>query len=256
MILAILQARLSSSRLPGKVLKSILGRPMLLHQIERLENSKMIDKLIIATSKNSTDDGIEQMCLNNNIEVFRGDLDNVLDRFYQCARPYNPEHIVRLTGDCPLVDWQVIDQVIQYHLDENSTYTSNCTPPTYPDGLDVEVFKFSSLMEAWKHAKLPSELEHVVPYIRNNLESSDKRNFEFKMDLSEHRWTVDELNDFKFVEEVYAELYPKNKKFNMKNVLDLLKKKPHLAEINNHIVRNEGALKSYEKDKEFLRNEL
>jgi spore coat polysaccharide biosynthesis protein SpsF len=196
------------------------------------------------------------MCLNNNIEVFRGDLDNVLDRFYQCAKPYNPEHIVRLTGDCPLADWQVIDQVIQYHLDENSTYTSNCTPPTYPDGLDVEVFKFSSLVGAWKYAKLPSEFDHVVPFIRNNLGLSNKRNFEFKMDLSEHRWTVDELNDFKFVTAVYTELYPKNKKFNMQNVLDLLKARPDLIKINSRIVRNEGALKSYEKDKEFLKNEL
>ena len=112
MILAILQARYSSSRLPMKVLKPILNKPMLLHQIERLQRSKLIDKIVIATSVDSSDDVIERMCLDNKIEIFRGDLDNVLDRFYQCAKLYNPEYIVRLTGDCPLTDWQVIDEMI------------------------------------------------------------------------------------------------------------------------------------------------
>ena len=252
MILAIIQARLSSSRLPRKVLKSILGKPMLLHQLERLQHSQIIDKLIVATSIEASDDSIEEMCVDNDIEVFRGSLYNVLDRFYQCSISYNPEHIVRLTGDCPLIDCEIVDQVIQYHLDEKSTYTSNCHPPTFPDGLDVEVFKFSALEEACRFAKLPSELEHVVPYIRNNLDLSDKRNFEFRVDLSTHRWTVDELNDLRFVKEVYAELYPKNKKFNMQSVLNLLKVKPYLKKINNHIVRNEGAFKSYEEDKRFI----
>ena len=256
MILAILQARFSSSRLPGKVLKPILGKPMLLHQLERLKHSRKIEKLIVATSIEVSDDPIEKMCVKNNIEVFRGNLDNVLDRFYQCAKSYNPEHVVRLTGDCPLIDCEIVDQVIQYHLDRKSTYTSNCKPPTFPDGLDVEVFKFSILEEAWKFAKLPSELEHVTPYIRKNLELSDKSNFEFEEDLSMHRWTVDELNDFKIVERVYSELYPKDKRFNMQNILDLLKKLRNLSEINNYIMRNEGSLKSCNADEEFLKNEL
>ena len=117
MILAILQARLSSSRLPGKVLKTLLGKPMLLHQIERLQHSKMIDKLVVATSVDGSDDAIEQMSIDNGIEVFRGSLDNVLGRFYKCAKQYNPNYVVRLTGDCPLVDWQIIDSMIQFHLD-------------------------------------------------------------------------------------------------------------------------------------------
>ena len=144
MILAILQARFSSSRLPGKVLKSILGKPMLLHQIERIQNSKRIDKLVVATSIEKSDNVIEEICLDNDIEVFRGSLDNVLDRFYQCAKLYNPEHIVRLTGDCPLVDWQAIDQTIQYHVKGKYDYVNNRSKPAFPDGLDVEVITYSA----------------------------------------------------------------------------------------------------------------
>jgi len=246
MILAILQVRMSSSRLPGKALKSILGKPMILHQIERLKNSEMIDKLVVATSSNILDDQVEQLCLKYNIEIFRGSLDNVLDRFYQCAKQYSPEHVVRLTGDCPLVDWKVVDRVIRHHLDGRATYSSNCKPPTYPDGLDVEIFTFSILEKARKYAVLPSELEHVVPYIRNNLNPSDKLNVENEIDLSRYRWTVDELDDFRFIEEVYKELYPKNVRFDMDDVLRLLDNKPYLTKINSHINRNEGTQKLYD----------
>ncbi len=254
MILAILQARFSSSRLPGKVLKPILGKPMLLHQIERIQFARKIDRLIVATSDDVSDDAIEKMCLDNNVEVFRGDLNNVLDRFYQCAKLYNPSHIVRLTGDCPLADSQVIDQTIEKHLSTKSDYTSNCIPPSYPDGLDVEVVKFSALKKAWKCAKLPSELEHVMPYIRTHTEIFDNYNVEFERDLSTHRWTVDEPEDFEFVEKIYVELYSKNKNFNMQDILDFLEQKPYIKKINSHILRNEGALKSYEEDKYFLKN--
>ena len=253
MILAILQARFSSSRLPGKVLQPILGKPMLLHQIERVRHSKMVDKLVVATSLDPSDDNIEKMCINNNIEVFRGSLDNVLDRFYQCSKHYNPSHIVRLTGDCPVADWQVIDETISSHLSTNSDYTSNILPPTYPDGLDVEVAKKSALKEAWECAVLPSELEHVMPYIRNNSRFK-KFNLENEEDLSEHRWTVDNSEDFEFIERIYKELYLKNNKFNAHDILKLLEKKPHIKDKNYHIMRNEGALKSYKEDKEFLKN--
>jgi len=253
MILAILQARFSSSRLPGKVLQPILGKPMLLHQIERVQRSKMIDKLVVATSFDPSDDNIEKMCINNNIEVFRGSLDNVLDRFYQCSKHYNPSHIVRLTGDCPVADWQVIDEAISGHLSTNSDYTSNILPPTYPDGLDVEVVKKIALKEAWECAVLPSELEHVMPYIRNNSRFK-KFNLENREDLSEHRWTVDNSEDFKFIKRIYEELYLNNNKFNTHDILKLLEKKPYIKDENYHIMRNEGALKSYKEDKEFLKN--
>ncbi len=232
---------------------TILGKPMLLHQIERIKNSKRIDRLVVATSTEESDDDIEKMCLDSNIEVYRGNLDNVLDRFYQCAIQYDPEHVVRLTGDCPLTDSQVIDQVVDKHIILKSSYTSNAIPPTYPDGLDVEIFKLSTLKEAWSFAKLPSELEHVSPYIRKHLDSNQMNNLECEIDLSAHRWTVDDPEDFRFVNKVYLELYPMNHKFNTKDILDLLERKPHLKKINYHIMRNEGLLKTYKKDNEFLK---
>jgi spore coat polysaccharide biosynthesis protein SpsF len=254
MILGIVQARFSSSRLPGKVLKTILGKEMLWHQVNRIQCSKMIDKLVVATSNHGSDDSIEKMCKENYIECFRGDLNNVLDRFYQCALQYNPRHIVRLTGDCPLTDPGLIDETIEKHLETNSDYTSNCIPPSYPDGLDVEVVKFKALKKAWQFAKMPSELEHVMPYIRSHTEIFKNYTLTSKKDLSAHRWTVDGPEDFEFVEKIYLELFKKNKNFNMQDILNLLDKNDYLTNINYHIKRNEGAIKSYEQDKEFLKN--
>jgi spore coat polysaccharide biosynthesis protein SpsF len=256
MILAILQARFSSSRLPGKVLKPILGKPMLLRQIERLQHSQMIEKLVVATSDDNSDDGIVKICLDNNIEVFRGNLNNVLDRFYQCVKTYNPEHVVRLTGDCPLADWQVIDQVIQCHLDSGNDYTSNCLPPTYPDGLDVEVFKSKCLEDAWNRATLPSEKEHVTYYINQRPNDFKIGNFEYTQDLSKLRWTVDEPEDFYFVEKIYKALYRKNCLFTMNDVLSLLKKYPDMSQINDNFNRNEGLVKTLKLDKELLKKNV
>jgi len=254
MILAILQARLSSSRLPGKVLKPILGKPMLLHQIERLGNSKMIDKLIVATSIDGSDDDIEQMCLDNKIEVFRGDLNNVLDRYYQCTKQYNPDYIVRLTGDCPLADWQVVDQVIQNHLSGDFDYTNNCIAPAFPDGLDVEVMTMSALAESKQSATLPSEMEHVSQYINKNPNKFKIGSSHYKEDLLHLRWTVDEPEDFDFVEKVYHHLYKDHPNFLMQDILKLLEKHPELSNINNHFEANEGLKKSLKEDKEFLKN--
>jgi|SaaInlStandDraft_3_1057020.scaffolds.fasta_scaffold48257_1 spore coat polysaccharide biosynthesis protein SpsF len=250
-IIAILQARVSSSRLPSKVLRLLLGEPMIIRQIERESNISCIDKLVVATSKERSDDPLVELLENRGIEVFRGSLNDVLDRYYNVAIKYNADHVVRLTGDCPLADPAIIKQTIEKHLFIDADYTSNCFPPTYPDGLDVEVVKFSVLEEAWKCAELPSEREHVMPYIRNNPEFFSICNVQHNKDLSKNRWTVDELEDFVFVEQIYKELYPRNKNFNMNDILKLLEKKPHLKEINYQIMRNEGALKSYKEDKKF-----
>ncbi len=251
-IVAILQARVSSSRLPSKVLKLLLGEPMIIRQIERESNISCINKLVVATSKDKSDDPLVELLENRGIEVFRGSLNDVLDRYYNAAIKYNADHIVRLTGDCPLADPAIIKRTVEKHLSTGTDYTSNCFPPTYPDGLDVEVVKFSALEEAWKYAELPSEREHVMPYIRNRPEIFSSSNVEFEKDLSKHRWTVDELEDFVFVEQIYKELYSKNKIFNMSDILEFLDKNPSLKEINYQIMRNEGALKSYKQDKEYL----
>jgi spore coat polysaccharide biosynthesis protein SpsF len=252
MILAILQARYTSSRLPNKVLKPILNKPMLLHQIERLQQSSMIEKIVVATSVDNTDDIIERMCSNNNIEIYRGDLDNVLDRLYKCAKLYSPKYIVRLTGDCPLTDWQVIDKMIKFCLEGNFDYVE--TSLKFPDGLDAEILTMDALVEAKNNATLPSELEHVTQYVINRPDQFKTRVYEFNQDLSHLRWTVDEPEDFILVEKIYQALYSKNPFFLTEDILNLLKNRPSLEKINNKFIRNEGLYKSLKEDEEFLKN--
>lgn len=251
MILAILQARVSSTRLPGKVLKEILGAPMLLRQIERVKRSITIDKLVLATSTDTSDNPLENLCSENGISCFRGSLNDVLDRFYKAALPYKPEHVVRLTGDCPLADPALIDRLTQYHLDGGFDYSSNCVEPTWPDGLDAEIFRFSCLEEAWREATLPSQREHVTPFIRQQEERYRIGSMKNTVDLSQLRWTVDEPEDFELVSHVYASLYPSNPAFTTADILDLVKKDIELKDINARYKRNEGYAVSLLKDVQF-----
>src|SRR5690348_2363069 len=170
MNLAILQARMSSSRLPGKVLEPVLGRPMILRQIERIRDARRIDRLVVATSTDASDEPLIQVCRAEGIECARGSLVDVLDRFYQVGRKFAPAHVIRLTGDCPLTDPEMLDAVIAFHVDNGFDYSSNALEPTFPDGLDVEVMRFECLEQAWREARLPSEREHVTPYLYNHRE--------------------------------------------------------------------------------------
>ena len=165
MMLAILQARTSSTRLPGKVLKPILGKPMLERQLDRLARVRQIDKLVVATSEGPDDNALAELCDRIGFKCFRGSLNDVLDRFYQTAKIYNARNIIRLTGDCPVADPQIIDEIISHYLSGNFDYVSNTIEPTYPDGLDAEVFRYECLEQAWHKAKLPSQREHVTPFI-------------------------------------------------------------------------------------------
>jgi spore coat polysaccharide biosynthesis protein SpsF len=252
MILAILQARMNSSRLPGKVMKPVLGRPMIERQIERLLRCKRIDQLIVATSSLPEDDVLETLCDSIRVPVFRGDLDNVLDRFYRAAVPYNPKHVVRLTADCPLTDPLLMDELIDFYLERQCDYASNCQEPTLPDGLDAEIFSFAVLKEAWREAVLPSHLEHVTAFIREHHERYRIENYKYHRDLSHLRWTVDEFEDLEFVRKVYEKLYPSNPEFNTEDIVALLDREPELLEINKHFKRNDGMQKSIVKDKLYL----
>lgn len=247
-IIAFIQARFSSSRLPGKVLKPILSKPMLQHQIERVQLSKIIDKLVIVTSTDTSDDQLISLFKKMDIEFYRGSIDNVLDRFYRAACSYNAKHIVRLTGDCPIIDSKVIDEAITFHLEGDFDYTSNTIEPTFPDGLDVEVFKFSALEKTWKNAKLKSELEHVTPYIWGNPELFLIGKHINNRDLSDLRLTVDEIDDFKKISEIFKDLYPKNKHFSLNDILVFLKENPKIDSLNNKINRNEGYMNSKKED--------
>ncbi|PAR27115.1 cytidylyltransferase domain-containing protein [Vibrio metoecus] len=247
-VVAILQARASSTRLPGKVLLPILDKAMLERQIERVLRCKTLNSLIIATSENSSDDAIAELAKGLDLACYRGSLDDVLDRFYQAALIVKPSHIVRLTGDCPLADSEVIDRVVEHHIKSGVDYTSNVCPPTYPDGLDVEVMTFASLESAWNNAQLPSEREHVTSYIRKPDAGYKLENVKNKEDLSHLRWTVDEQEDFNFVSEVYRQLYTLNPLFTTEDVLKLIEIQPEIASINQKFERNEGYTQSLLKD--------
>ena len=190
-IIGILQARTGSSRFKNKILKKIYNKSLLEIEIERIKQSKKIDKLIVATSINSEDNIIEDICIKNNIYFFRGSLNNVLERFYKIINIYKPAHIVRLTADCPLIDPEIIDLIINEHLKNKSDYTSNTIIPTYPDGMDVEVVKSSAIMQAHNNVIKKSDKEHVTSYINQRPNNFKLLNIENSINLSKYRLTVD-----------------------------------------------------------------
>lgn len=227
--LAILQARLSSTRLPGKVLLPILGIPMLLRQIERINRATTIDKLIVATSVDKSDDPLEAALRTSGIPCFRGNLADVLDRFYKAALPYKPAHVVRLTGDCPLADPQVIDTIVAEHIAGRFDYTSNTITPTYPDGLDAEVVTFAALETGWRAADLQTQREHVTPFFKDHPDLFSLGDIRQPTDQSAMRWTVDTAEDFAVVRAVYEQLYPDNPRFTTADVIRLLAERPELS---------------------------
>ena len=243
MIVAVIQARMTSTRLPGKVMKRILGVPVIGLLLERLQRAKQIHKIIVAAPTDSQNDSLCDYVAQRGIEVFRGDEDDVLDRYYQAVREINPDGIVRITSDCPLLDPKVVDQVVEAYLTNKIDYVSNTHPPTFPDGLDVEVFSFKALEKSWQEAKTKAYREHVTLYMAENA-SFSKMNVKNSMDLSSERWTLDRPEDFDLIEYIFKQLYPNNPTFGLEDVLALKEKKPGVFEINQHIVRNEGYKKS------------
>ena len=248
-VLAILQARVSSTRLPNKVLAPILGRPMLARQIERLRRATSLDNLVVATSDDVSDDQLAALCAAIGVHCYRGSLHDVLARFQGASVAHGPaDHIVRLTGDCPLADPAVVDAIVLHHLTSGADYTTNAIQPSWPDGLDVEVMRAEILQRAFDEARLPSEREHVTPYIHKRPELFRVEHVKGDRDLSNLRWTVDEAADLAFVSEVYAALYLKNPAFDTSDILVLLEQRPELAKLNGQFLRNEGYAKSLAAD--------
>jgi spore coat polysaccharide biosynthesis protein SpsF len=223
MILGILQARMSSSRLPGKVMADVLGQPMIVRQMERLARSSRLDALVVATSDDPTDDVLADWCQKARVPLHRGPLQDVLGRFAGALADYpQAETVVRMTADCPLADWRVVDEVIGQHLETGADYTSNVVPTrSYPHGLDIEVAKVSALLEAAAEADDPFEREHVTPFLYRRPKRYRIANVVQEPDLSGLRWTVDLPSDLAFVREVYAALYPKNAAFTTEQVVAL-----------------------------------
>jgi spore coat polysaccharide biosynthesis protein SpsF len=223
MILGVLQARMSSTRLPGKVLRPVLGEPMISRQIERLRRCALIDRLIVATSDRQDDDVLAHHCEGLGLDVYRGSLDDVLDRFHGALKCFGPaDTVVRMTADCPLADWTLIDRVIRAHLDTGVDYTSN-TPAvrTFPHGLDVEVMAAQVLEAAWREATDPYEREHVTPFIYRRPERFRLGYVSDAPSLAHLRWTVDTPEDLEFVRYVYETLYPRDPAFTSADVAAL-----------------------------------
>jgi spore coat polysaccharide biosynthesis protein SpsF len=250
-IVAVTQARTGSSRLPGKVLKKIQGVTLLELHLSRILQSKKIDKLIVATTVNKEDDAIAELAAANNIAASRGSVNDVLDRFYQSLKGEKADYVVRLTADCPLIDPALIDKIIAFTIENDLDYCSNTLNPGYPDGQDVEVFKFSALEKAWHEAKLDSEREHVTPFIWKN--SSFKggdiftsANFSENYSFGHLRMTVDEQRDFDLIQNLIGELGRDGSWLDYANYIESHQK---IRNINASIGRNEGYDKSIEKDK-------
>lgn len=245
-IVAIVQARMSSSRLPGKVLLPLSDKPVLYHIHERLTESRLIDQIVFSTSKEESDNPIYDFCNIQNIPVYRGSLNDVLDRFYKTASEFSADVIIRITGDCPIVDPIIVDAVISGFLAGNYDYYG--LGGEFPDGLDCTAFTFKALERAWKEAQLPSEREHVGPYIEKNSEVFKNGSLKLFTGMAEHRWTLDEFEDYELLLKIFEELYIPGKIFFSHDVLKLLERKSELIKINSSIIRNEGYLKSLRKE--------
>lgn len=233
MILAILQARMSSTRLPGKVLKPILGRPMLALQLERLARASRIDRLVIATSTEASDDPIADFCTAEGHLCHRGSLTDVLGRFWSAYVAHGPaDHVVRLTADCPLADPAIVDACIALHLESGADYTSNGLVRTYPDGLDVEVMTADMLRRANAEAPPGPSREHVTMHIYQNPDRFRIVHLTQPRDLGELRWTVDTPADLAMVTAVFAALLPTKPEFLQDDVLALLAARPDIAALN------------------------
>jgi spore coat polysaccharide biosynthesis protein SpsF (cytidylyltransferase family) len=245
MITAIIQARLGSSRLPGKTLMDIAGRPMLGRLIDRVRRIPGLEGLVIATTTRPLDQAIIDFAKAENLRVYAGSEDDVLDRFYQAAQRFEASVIVRVTPDCPFLDPEVSGRILARFCQGDVDYASNTKPPTFPDGLDTEVFSFAALERAWREAELPSEREHVTPYLWKNPSKFRLANVAHDRDLSGLRWTVDEAPDLTFARAVYMALGPK---FGTHEVLALLAKRADISQLNAGLPRNEGYLKSLQQD--------
>jgi spore coat polysaccharide biosynthesis protein SpsF len=239
MILAILQARMSSTRLPNKVLRPIIGRPMLGWQIDRIKRSRAIDRLVVATSEDPSDDAIQAFCDGNGVACYRGALYDVLARFHGAAQAFGPaENIIRLTGDCPLIDWTIIDAAVDLQKREGSDLAGNGILRTYPDGLDVEVVAFSALDRAYRESTDAASREHVTQYIYRHPEKFRLAHLTQTPDLGQLRWTVDTPADFEMVEKVFAGLARFDNNFLQQDVLDFLDGHPEIVAINQPASRD------------------
>ena len=237
-LVTVIQARTGSSRLPGKVLLPLLGKPLLARLVERVQMAGLAGTVVVATTTEPGDDPLQQLCQNEDIACYRGHPTNLLDRHYQVGRLFGADAVVKIPSDVPLIDPQVIDRVLGFFLENNGKYdfVSNLHPPSYPDGNDVEVMTMSALEIAWREATRDFEREHTTPYLWENLEPSRLGNvaWETGLDYSmSHRWTIDYEKDYRLIQAVYEQLYPHDPSFGLDDILALLDREPAIAALND-----------------------
>ena len=251
---AVIQARMGSSRLPGKVLRPILGRPMLWHIVRRLGFVPGLAGRVVATSDRPGDDPVRAFCRESGIPVFAGSEEDVLDRFYRAAKEANGDPLLRITGDCPFVDPDLVGRLIERYGAGGYDHVAVATGAgalylaggRYPDGLDAECFGFSTLERAWREATEKSDREHVTPYIWRNKTLFRCGHFTSEKDYSHLRWTVDNEADFSLVEKVYEALYREEAPFLMADILAFLDDHPELSESNRGFIGHEGYAEVWE----------
>jgi spore coat polysaccharide biosynthesis protein SpsF (cytidylyltransferase family) len=247
--LAIIQARCGSSRLPGKILKDLCGKTALERVIQRVQKCRYVDEIIVATTINKEDIKVVKLVSSLGIRVFAGSPDDVLDRYYQTAKLVKPEYIIRITADCPVFDYKILEQAVE-EMDEETDYMWAFSE-TFADGLDLEIMKSGVLEDAWRKARLASEREHVTLYIKNHKEDYKVQDFICRFgNLHDERWTIDEPEDYDFIKTLYEHFYNTGKKdFLSEDILEYLNKHPEIREINKGFIRNEGLMVSLKNDK-------
>ncbi len=234
--LTVVQARTGSTRLPGKVLRPILGRPVLSLMMERIHRSAHVGTVVVATTEEPADDPLVELAEAEGWHWFRGDTDDVLDRHFQAATHFGADFVVKIPSDCPLIDSQIIDTILETALEGDADFVSNLHPPTWPDGNDVEVMTMEALTAAWEEADRPLEREHTTPFIWERPDRFTIRNVAWARDLSmSHRWVLDYPEDLEFITAVYEALYPGKAEFGTEDVLALLEARPGLHDLNAHL---------------------
>lgn len=236
-IIATIEARMASSRLPGKILKPILGRPTLELMVERIRQSKFIQEIVVATTVAESDQETEAACKKMGVHCFRGSSDDVLDRVLQAAKAHKTDLIVELTGDCPLIDPVIIDSVVEHFLNNKFDYVSNVLTRTFPRGMDTQIFPVKVLEEVDKLTQDPADRENVSLYIYEHPERYKLGNVEAQGALRrpDLRLTVDMPEDYELIKLVFENLYPQNPRFLLGDVIELLEKNPRLKELNAHV---------------------
>lgn len=236
---AIIQARMGSTRLPGKVMKTLIDKPVIEHVVNRVKNAKQVDEIVLATTNEKKDDILVEEAKKLDIQYFRGSENDVLSRYYYAAKENNADIIIRITSDCPVIDPKIIDNMIKTFIEISKTgkidYISNTIERTYPRGLDTEVFTFEALERAFIEADKSYQREHVTPYIYENPEIFKIEGFKNNIDYSSYRWTLDTIEDFKVIESIYQALYDKDRLFYFTDIISFIKEHPEISEINKNI---------------------